>query len=290
MNKLSFKAFIVITFIFLFTPNESFSDSKILCISSSNGLKYTDNDASLIGSAFGRYVGFKKSNIRVIKGKYGTKSNIIKNINQMFANNVTEGDFIVLFLAGHGIIIDSEYFFIPELNKRNIDLGTIHKAMKNNLLISKHEIIKVLESIPTKNKLLILDTCFSGSLLKKVNVPKFYELPNARGIVVKMTHDAISKDYTKGVYDIGFTIITACKAGQKAQESRRFRNGILTHYLVKVLKNRSWEKGLFDAEYLCKNIRNLSKNDGWDQEALAYGGNFFKVRLKQDSFQTYVPY
>jgi len=73
-----------------------------------------------------------------------------------------------------------------------------------------------------------------------------------------------------------------------AQEDADLKNGILTYYLVKVLKEAAWGKnGVFDSQKIASEILRRSKRDGWTQEAVSSGGAYFKAYLKADAIQPF---
>ena len=80
-----------------------------------------------------------------------------------------------------------------------------------------------------------------------------------------------------------FAVIAACKGNQFAKEDPLLKNGVMTHYLINVLKQQAKNNKVFDTKLVCEEIVRRTRVDGWDQEAVAAGGNYFSVRLKPDA-------
>jgi len=142
------------------------AESKILSISASNGLTYTNNYAKLVGKAFGRYVGFSRYNIRLLRGPKSTKGNITNQIEMWLAREVTEHDLIVIFLAGHGFILENEYYFIPETKASLDNSKEVLIVANKGQFLSSSELKKMIRNINTRKKLLIIDSCHSGAFFQ----------------------------------------------------------------------------------------------------------------------------
>lgn len=261
--------------------NISHGGNKILCVSAPNGLQYTDSDARLVGAAFGRYVGFDRKNIKILSGNESTKERIFSEIKYWLSQGVSTGDLIVLFLAGHGFISEGEYYFAPQDSILMDSEKTIIVASK---LISKTELTSVINLVPTKNKLLIIDTCHSGAFFKKADYSKMTPLKNARAVIRAII---LPSDKTNNIEEslksnVDFTVLAACRPEQLASEDSRLKNGILSNYLAQFLRINSWEESLFNAEEFCINISDTVNKGDWNQEVIAYGGSYFIVKLKSD--------
>lgn len=251
-------------------------------------IKYTKRDAKIIAAAFGRYVGFQRRNIKVIyKKEDTTKKSIVLWIQKWLSKDVSSGDMVILFISGHGILIDGEYYIRPSLsNKEDIDDLRM-------LVLSQFELSRLFSDIPTKNKLLILDTCFSGSI-----IPESFDLGelsdsskciNPKDSVAdkQQLEDKGSKS-DKHIPES--TIITACKRYTVAIESDKVKNGILTHYLVEILKKRAWRRRAFDSHEICVELSKEISRDGWKQKPISYGGEFFRKTLNAETVPPFVTY
>ncbi len=284
------------------------AESKLLSISASNGLKYTDNDAKLVSRAFGRYVGFERGNIKVLSGKKIDKTTILKHIDGWLSRDINQTDLAVLFLAGHGLTWQGEYYFVPELDRKltegksfiNLSGDDIQQLVELGVLLSRSELVQAFERVATKNKLLVIDTCQSGAFLAGSNSEsKNMSIKNAgevvRGLKVKISKDsqaALAPQTTaqttrSPAANVTFTVLAACKSDQYAAEAADLKNGVLTHYLVQVLKKQAWSTAMFDAGQVCQMVAENTAKDGWSQEAVSYGGNLFKTELDKGSIPSF---
>jgi len=127
-------------------------------------LRYAQADASLFGTTL-----FKRSralfsevNIEYLrKSQNTTKKAIIKRLKEL--KSISANDFFVFYLATHGVVIDDKYYMITS-NINSIEPNYIKKNA-----ISEDELKEAFKNIPTANKLLLFDTCYSGSINDKVS-------------------------------------------------------------------------------------------------------------------------
>jgi hypothetical protein len=111
------------------------------------------------GESFTRLLGdhfrFNENSIQFIKDHDATQANIIKAFRKL-ALTMTEYDNLVIFFSGHGVydeILDEGYW-IPA----DAVLGN------NGDYISNSEIVKFVKAIRAHHIVLIIDSCFSGTL------------------------------------------------------------------------------------------------------------------------------
>ena len=100
---------------------------------------------------------FRTVHLNELYNKDAIKSNIINHLKSLSA---TENDVIVLYLAGHGINIKDEWYFVsydviyPERDKDVMAKG-----------LSSSEIAATIREIPALKKLVLIDACKSGAVL-----------------------------------------------------------------------------------------------------------------------------
>ena len=278
-HRTIFLSILIISLLLHISLNHSSASDKVLCISSKNGLEYTDRDARLIAAAFGRYVGFQRESVRTLLSGESSKDKILTEIDSWLAREDSSNKLIVLYLAGHGIVLGGEYYFVPELRKGFLD-GSVPDCRE---LISRSELVSSLNRIPSRKVFLIIDSCHGGALFRSDPYSGGKENANklVRGLSVKpsmysgTTHEEVPR--------LNFAVLAACKKNQSAQEDPRLKNGVLTYYLINVLKQRAKHKEDFDVESLCGEIVRRTRLDGWEQEAVATGGNYFCVTLQPDA-------
>jgi len=85
-----------------------------------------------------------------------TRDGIEKTIAEA-APHIHASDVFVLYLAGHGVAIDGQYYFIPW------EVRYTSEAALRQQSLDEESLRKLLAQIPAKKTLLILDTCNSGA-------------------------------------------------------------------------------------------------------------------------------
>lgn len=104
---------------------------------------------------------FLHENIQFISNKKATQANIIKAFRQIAAS-FTEEDNLIVYYSGHGLydkVLDEGYWIPVDAEMGN-----------NGDYISNAEIIKFLKAIKAHHIVLIIDSCFSGTLAQYKNL------------------------------------------------------------------------------------------------------------------------
>lgn len=135
----------------------------------------------------------------------------IKNALRQLTENAVQGDVVMLFFSGHGVIIDGDTYFMGVDSESNdpysaVDFNDIKKMLRR----MSDRGVKVV---------LFMDACHSGAMAKK----------GARSLA---TIDAA------GV--IGFYSSTEM---EESMETQKLQNGLFTHALLQGLKGAAAEKG-----------------------------------------------
>lgn len=180
-----------------------------------NRLHYADDDARKIASFYNKQKQSKLSQNRAItilasdskhldQVKEPTKREIIKALKTF--NKAKAKDLNILYLSGHGIYINNEYYFVPDNFKRDMK-GRIN----TNTLVSWSTISKAIISAKG-TKVIFIDTCYSGitNLVKIGN-----ELQNG------------------GVY-----VVSATNKSTKAKEYQSIEGGALSYAVIDSLSKK----------------------------------------------------
>lgn len=130
-------------------------------------------------------------------------------------------DVVIVFYAGHGVRDNQQNYFLTTTNTDfNVpkDSGIPYKIFED-----------LLDEIPARQKLLIVDACYSGEVDKADNAE------SSIGNSFKWMKDLFI-DLRKGT---GTTIIASASGVQQAQEANQWQNSAFTHILLKGLKEKA---------------------------------------------------
>jgi len=136
-----------------------------------------------------------------------TKTGILNRINE-FADKIKPADGFILFVAGHGVLLQNQYFMLT--HDYNGDIS-------NDRLISSNELVEISKKIKSLNQLFIFDTCHAGGV----------------DYIVSGLYDARMSVLAK---KMGLHIYTSASSMQEAMDGYR-GNGLFTHALLDGLTN-----------------------------------------------------
>jgi|SRR3989344_530520 len=209
----------------------------------SGQLNFCKNDAELIFNSYSSYACQTK---KLIIDDEATKQNILIALSEI-SKNIREEDYIIFSFAGHGVSKN-----IVDANSKNnyicpSDFKFEHPEITG---ISLEELKEKLESIKSKNKLLILDSCYSGGALRReIEKIGFREIS--------------SKEFLELAPEgSGYGIITACDSDEKAEESPELKQGVFTYYLIESLKSETKKELKFEEvkQTLTKKVQEKTQN------------------------------
>jgi WD40 repeat protein len=130
-------------------------------------------------------------------------------------------DVIVLYMAGHGDMVGSEWFFIPH------DVTTPEEeTLVKKLGISAKEITETLRALKAQKIFVILDACKSGGLISGMTGLRGYEDRKVMKQLVRST----------GTY-----VMSASTDKQYATELKELSHGVLTYSILEGLQGKGGE-------------------------------------------------
>jgi uncharacterized caspase-like protein len=184
-----------------------------------DNLKYAVNDAREIVAAFKAQEGkrFNKVNSLLITDDEPVKptaANIIDNM-MKFLSRASQHDVILLFLAGHGINEQGEFYFVTSDSGFDSD-GTIQQRSR---IVASSEIMKV-RDLPGK-KLIFIDSCHSESAGG-----------NTRSMV---DNNRLLRD----LMEPSTLVFTSSTGKQLSQENDRARHGVFTYAILQGLRGEA---------------------------------------------------
>jgi WD40 repeat protein len=191
---------------------------------------------------------YKRENIHavVLTDQEATKVNIQSQIS-ILAEKIKPADSFVLFVAGHGVLLQNQYFMLThDFN------GTI----SDSSMISSNEIVEASKQIKSLSQLFIFDTCHAGGV----------------DYIVSGLYDARMSVLAK---KMGLHIYASASDKQSAMDGYK-GNGLFTHTLLDGLNNNKEADKNKDGkvsvvglgEYSKKITTNISKQIGHEQAPL----------------------
>lgn len=189
-------------------------------------LAYADNDAKalregMIAVSQDMY-DQRRSKLQLLTSdaSFGTdfpsKRNIMKALDDI-ASEAKPDDIIFLFLSGHGITIDDDFYYLTHTAK---DITNQPVASRAGMTLSALEINTALRNIASNKQVLILDACHSGGIAS---------------ILEGSTKSAASSQQKALEFledKMGVYILASSEADQKSFETEKLQQGLLTFSLL----------------------------------------------------------
>ena len=174
-------------------------------------LKFAAKDAEDLAAALKKQKDglYSEVNIRVLSDAEVTREKVLAQL-LWLQRSTTQGDLAIMFLAGHGVPEDQEYYFLP------FDANEDSLAMKG---ISGADLLHHLRLVPGRT-VVFLDTCYAGALVG-----------SSRGVqpdISKLLNELSGSDG-------GIAVYSATTGRQRAQELEALQNGVFTRAILDAL-------------------------------------------------------
>jgi len=175
-------------------------------------LKVAANDAERVKSAISTYSKSVFTNIAAtdLTDAKATKRQVLATLDKL--KSAKPEDSVILFLSGHGLTDDSDWYFLP----------SDATAEDSDSWISATEIRSALEKSGAQRVFVIIDACYSGG-----TVENFYAVSSFQ-----------KRFLTNGLRSSGIQVLTATRRDQLAPESAELGAGFLTYLVDQALKGR----------------------------------------------------
>ncbi len=182
-----------------------------------------------------------------------SRQRILSKLDEL-ADSTTESDQVVLYYAGHGITSDGVGYIVPaDADPQKLE-GTA---------ISMHEVGERFKRIPTKQKIMFVDSCYAGAF-------DIFQTRHVRAI----------ESLEKLVTGSGDVVIAAGTDTQAVVDYAGLKHGVFTYYLAEGLLGRADTDGdqlvtvteLFS--YVRSNLMRLSGIVGLQQTATMHARAF----------------
>ena len=187
-------------------------------------LTYAGLDAASISDFFTSQPAkrlFEGIHVHAILNEKATRQGIMALFEEL-RQRARQKDAILLYMAGHGDMVGSEWFFIPHDVTTPEDEETVKK-----LGISAKEITEILRAVKAQKIFVIIDACKSGGLISGMGGLRGYEDRKVMKQLVRST----------GTY-----VMSASTEKQYAAEVKELGHGVLTYAVIEGLQEKAGEK------------------------------------------------
>jgi len=192
---------------------------------------------------------FKSIHIQTLKEQQAQVP-AIKAAFAELANQVKMGDVFILYLAGHGTIINGDYHFIPWEMKH-----TSPQALKDGS-ISRAQFQDYLKNIKAQKSMILIDTCHSGGFSSDASSAFVMRGTDEKGAISRFKHFK------------GRAIFAAASKSQKAAEGYK-NHGVFTYALLEAMKDKADLLGNKDGfisvdeivKYVTKRVHEISAQE-----------------------------
>lgn len=156
---------------------------------------------------------YKNIEMHTLYDTEASKENILKTLDNL-AGKIHQEDVFIFYYAGHGSMVDDQFFFIPSESLRLYDLGSLQKeAIEASVLQDRFKNIQALK------QLIVMDACQSGGSV---------ELLATRGAAEEKAIAQLSRS-------AGIHVMASAGSEQFATEFAELGHGLFTYLLIKAL-------------------------------------------------------
>lgn len=157
---------------------------------------------------------FNKIELIDLYDEAASRFNILKTLDDI-APKIKPEDVFIFYYAGHGSVVDNQFFFIPSESLRLYDLKSLQKeAIEASLLQDKFKNIAALK------QMIVMDACQSGASV---------ELLATRGAAEEKAIAQLSRS-------AGIHVLASAGSEQFATEFAELGHGLFTYVLIKALQ------------------------------------------------------
>lgn len=175
-------------------------------------LTCAEADANLFGTTLYKRAKdiFSKVHIYYLRKAQGTtKQAIITKLKEL--SDISPNDFFIFYSASHGVIKNGTFYLISS------DVHSLSDQNLNTDAISQVELLELFKRIPTSNKLLLFDACYSGGINTKIS----------------------KKLFEHSTRKLNITSISAAQSQQTAIEGYADGHGVFTYVLSDALEGKA---------------------------------------------------
>jgi WD40 repeat protein len=160
---------------------------------------------------------FKSIRMHTLYDGQATRNGILEKLDAL-SKEIQPEDVFIFYYAGHGSMVDNQFYFIPTETLRLYDATSLNKeAIEASTLQEKFSLIKALK------QLIIMDACQSGGSV---------ELLATRGASEEKAIAQLSRS-------AGIHVMASAGSEQFATEFAELGHGLFTHVLIKALEGEA---------------------------------------------------
>ena len=160
---------------------------------------------------------FNQIKIHTIYDGDATKKNILDTLHKL-ETQVNQNDVFILFYAGHGSLVDNQFFFITTECTRLYEINNLIKEGLQATLIQEN-----LKNIKALKQVIIMDACQSGGSV---------ELLAERGSLEEKAIAQLSRS-------AGIHVLASAGGEQNAKELKDLGHGLFTYVLLQALSGKA---------------------------------------------------
>jgi WD40 repeat protein/uncharacterized caspase-like protein len=211
-------------------------------------LKYASKDATDLASLLAtNKTNYAEVKVLKIVDTDATKENIRKA--KEFLNASRVDDQVVLFVAGHGLLDDDMNFYFATTN--------VEFASPAAQGLPYEDLEALLDGIPARKKLMLIDACHSGEVDKEETVftngatnqnggsvaaRGFKNVTRKESVGLKNSFELMNELFTDLRRGSGAVVISSASGVEFAFESDAWKNGVFTYSVLEGLKSNSADK------------------------------------------------
>jgi len=205
-------------------------------------LRYCMRDAQKFVDALIQKMGVRESNVRLVLGSEATRDGLVSGMKWLESNTKPE-DSAIVFFSGHGTSVPDqpptdekdgrdECFVLYHTSRPSSN----QEALRKGILLKDDDFNKLMKTIPARKKLLVVDSCHSGTINKWLGmeagslVSKYYPLKDSRTNEEMWNLEAKAVPTNYG--NDNEAIMSACLDNETAYENRKAKGGLFIHYLL----------------------------------------------------------